>query len=92
MKESGWVNARVGSAPSTGFTVETEQGRRQHSSLLKHALLANTKARENLRNLAPSHRRHYIGWIMHAAKDETRERRLREAVSLLEHNKKLGLK
>jgi uncharacterized protein YdeI (YjbR/CyaY-like superfamily) len=59
---------------------------------VKEALMANAKAWENFRNLAPSYRRHYIGWIMHAAKEETRERRLREAVSLLEQNKKLGLK
>src|SRR5262249_4385213 len=44
---------------------------------MKQALMANAKAWENFRNLAPSHRRHYIGWIMHAAKEETRERRLR---------------
>ena len=56
------------------------------------ALMANAKAWENFKSLAPSYRRHYIGWIMHAAKEETRERRLREAVSLLEQNKKLGLK
>ena len=59
---------------------------------VKLALMANAKAWENFRNLAPSYRRHYIGWIMHAAKQETRGRRLREAVSLLEQNKKLGLK
>jgi uncharacterized protein YdeI (YjbR/CyaY-like superfamily) len=59
---------------------------------VKQALMANAKAWENFRNLAPSYRRHYIGWIMHAAKEETRERRLREAVALLEQNKKLGLK
>jgi uncharacterized protein YdeI (YjbR/CyaY-like superfamily) len=59
---------------------------------IKQALKANPKAGENFRKLAPSYRRHYIGWIMHAAKAETRERRLREAVSLLEQNKKLGLK
>ena len=59
---------------------------------IKQALMAKSKAWENFRNLAPSHRRRYIGWIMHAAKDETRERRLREAVSLLEQNTKLGLK
>jgi uncharacterized protein YdeI (YjbR/CyaY-like superfamily) len=59
---------------------------------IKQALMANAKAWDNFRNLAPSYRRHYIGWIMHAAKQETRERRLREAVSLLEQNKKLGLK
>jgi uncharacterized protein YdeI (YjbR/CyaY-like superfamily) len=59
---------------------------------LKEALMANAKAWENYRNLAPSYRRHYSGGIMHAAKEETRERRLREAVSLLQQNKKLGLK
>jgi uncharacterized protein YdeI (YjbR/CyaY-like superfamily) len=59
---------------------------------VKQTLMANAKAWENFRNLAPSYRRHYIGWIMHAAKEETRQRRLREAVSLLEQNKKLGLK
>ena len=59
---------------------------------VKKALMANAKAWENFRNLAPSYRRHYVGWIMHAVKEETRQRRLREAVSLLEQNKKLGLK
>ena len=59
---------------------------------VKKALMANAKAWDNFRNLAPSYRTHYIGWIMHAVKQETRERRLREAVSLLEQNKKLGLK
>jgi uncharacterized protein YdeI (YjbR/CyaY-like superfamily) len=59
---------------------------------VKQALMANAKAWENFRKLAPSYRRHYIGWIMHAKKEETRQRRLREAVSLLEQNKKLGLK
>jgi len=59
---------------------------------VKQALMANARAWENFRNLAPSYRRHYVGWIMHAKKEETRERRLREAVSLLEQNKKLGLK
>jgi uncharacterized protein YdeI (YjbR/CyaY-like superfamily) len=59
---------------------------------IKQVLMANAKAWENFRKLAPSYRRHYIGWIMHAAKEETRERRLREAVALLEQNKKLGLK
>ena len=43
-------------------------------------------------NLAPSYRRLYIGWIISAKKEEPRQRRLREAVSLLEQNKKLGLK
>jgi uncharacterized protein YdeI (YjbR/CyaY-like superfamily) len=59
---------------------------------VKRGLMASPKAWEYFKGLAPSYRRHYIGWIMHAKKEETRERRLREAVSLLEQNKKLGLK
>ena len=59
---------------------------------IKQALEANAKAWENFQNLAPSYRRHYVGWIMHAKQQETRERRLREAISLLKQNKKLGLK
>jgi uncharacterized protein YdeI (YjbR/CyaY-like superfamily) len=59
---------------------------------VKQALMANATAWENFRNLAPSYRRHYVGWIMHAKKEETRERRLREAIALLEQGKKLGLK
>jgi uncharacterized protein YdeI (YjbR/CyaY-like superfamily) len=59
---------------------------------VKQALMARPKAWKYFQTLAPSYRRHYIGWIMHAKKEETRERRVREAVSLLEQNKKLGLK
>jgi uncharacterized protein YdeI (YjbR/CyaY-like superfamily) len=59
---------------------------------VKQALTANAKAWENFRNLAPSYRRHYVGWIMHAKQEPTRQRRLREAVLLLEQNRKLGLK
>jgi uncharacterized protein YdeI (YjbR/CyaY-like superfamily) len=59
---------------------------------LKQALMANPKAWKNFQNLAPSYRRHYVGWIMQAKKEETRVRRLREAIGLLEQNRKLGLK
>ena len=61
-------------------------------SFVKQALMANAKAWENFRSLTPSRRKAYIHLIMDARKDETRERRLREAVALLEQNKKLGLK
>jgi uncharacterized protein YdeI (YjbR/CyaY-like superfamily) len=60
--------------------------------LVKHGLTAHPKAWESFRNLTPSHRRAYIQLIMDAKKEETRERRLREAISLLEQSKKLGLK
>ena len=59
---------------------------------VQRGLTKNKKAWENFQKLAPSYRRHYVGWIMHAKQEETRERRLREAVALLEQNRKLGLK
>jgi len=59
---------------------------------IEEALRANGVAWANFSNLAPSYRRLYVGWIENAKKEETRRKRLAEAVSLLEQNKKLGLK
>lgn len=59
---------------------------------IEEALRANGAAWTNFSNLAPSYRRLYVGWIEDAKKEETRRKRLVEAVSLLERNKKLGLK
>lgn len=42
--------------------------------------------------LAPSHRRKYVGWIDSAKREETKLRRLNEAVKLLAEGKPLGLK
>ena len=59
---------------------------------LKEAFRGNEKAWENFNNLAPSYRRHYVGWITMAKKEETRQKRMREAVELLARNEKLGMK
>jgi len=59
---------------------------------LKEGLAANKIIWRNFNSLAPSHKRNYIGWIMSAKKEETRQRRLKEAIRLLTQNKKLGLK
>lgn len=56
------------------------------------AISANKKAWENFNNLAPSYKKQYIGWITTAKKEETKERRLKEAVEILAQGKKLGLK
>ena len=58
---------------------------------LKEALRANEQA-WNFNNLAPSYRRQFIGWVTAAKKEETRNRRTKEAVELLTRNKKLGMK
>ena len=42
--------------------------------------------------LAPSHRRRYVGWIESAKREETKARRLTEAIRLLAAGRELGLK
>jgi uncharacterized protein YdeI (YjbR/CyaY-like superfamily) len=42
--------------------------------------------------LSPSHQRRYFGWIHIAKQEETRQRRLREAIELLTKKQTLGLK
>jgi uncharacterized protein YdeI (YjbR/CyaY-like superfamily) len=59
---------------------------------LKEGLMTNPRAWENFSNLPPSHRREYIAWISDAKKEETRQRRIREAILTLEKNKQLGMK
>jgi uncharacterized protein YdeI (YjbR/CyaY-like superfamily) len=59
---------------------------------VKQALIANRKAWKFFNTLAPSYRSLYVRWILAAKKEETRASRLQEAVSLLQRNKKLGLK
>lgn len=58
----------------------------------KNELEKNPKAKENFNRLAPSYQKYYIGWISSAKRDETRNKRIKEALGLLEKNQKLGLK
>lgn len=55
------------------------------------ALRTNPTAWRNFMALPPSHQRRYVGWIASARRDETRKKRISEAVSLLLENKRLGL-
>jgi uncharacterized protein YdeI (YjbR/CyaY-like superfamily) len=59
---------------------------------LKAGLVTSPKAWENFNTLPPSHRRNYILWISDAKKEETRQRRILEAIQRLEKNETLGLK
>jgi uncharacterized protein YdeI (YjbR/CyaY-like superfamily) len=58
---------------------------------LKKGLMASPSAWDNFSKLPPSHQRNYILWISDAKKEETRQRRLREAIERLEKNERLGL-
>ena len=59
---------------------------------LKAGLMLSPKAWETFISLPPSHRREYIAWITDAKKEETRQRRIREAIDRLEKNQRLGMK
>ena len=59
---------------------------------IAEALRANPKAWGFFQELAPTYRRHFVGWIHLAKRPETREKRLRESIALLAAGKKLGLK
>ncbi len=59
---------------------------------IERALKRDRAAWAYFESLAPSHRRQYIVWIDWAKRPETKERRLREAIRLLNAKQKLGLK
>ena len=59
---------------------------------IQEALQRNPAAWHNFQSLAPSYRRKYIGWIDSAKQQETKMRRLQEALQLLAAGEKLGLK
>lgn len=69
------------SAKEIPMTAETEKG-----------LKANQKAWNNFGQMAAGYRKQYIGWLQSAKRPETREKRLKEAISLLEKNQKSGMK
>jgi uncharacterized protein YdeI (YjbR/CyaY-like superfamily) len=73
--------------PPARFTMPAEIPAWIQTALKKHpAAMLHFDA------LAPSHKRRYIGWIESAKRDETKARRLNEAISLLNAGKPLGLK
>jgi uncharacterized protein YdeI (YjbR/CyaY-like superfamily) len=59
---------------------------------MQAALRKSPAALRNFEALAPSHRRQYVGWIETAKLEETKARRLKEAIRLLAAGKPLGLK
>jgi len=58
----------------------------------KNKLEKNPIAKENFNQYAPSYKKQFIGWISAAKRDNTRNKRIKEAIGLLEKNQKLGLK
>ncbi len=56
------------------------------------ALKNNAKALETFDNLAPTYQKQYLAWIETAKRPETKEKRIKESIRLLEEGEKLGLR
>jgi uncharacterized protein YdeI (YjbR/CyaY-like superfamily) len=59
---------------------------------IQEALKKHPKALRNFEALTPSQRRRYFAWIESAKREETKQRRLKEAIQLLAAGELLGLK
>jgi uncharacterized protein YdeI (YjbR/CyaY-like superfamily) len=79
----GYDEASIRAREYTGTTLTPE---------LESGLRANKLAWKNFTALAPGYRRQYVLWLRDAKREETRRRRLREAIRLLKQNRKLGMK
>jgi uncharacterized protein YdeI (YjbR/CyaY-like superfamily) len=93
LKSHGLLAAPGLSRPPTSLSGDAP--RRETQALpayIKKALKTDACAWQYFGQLAPSYRQAYIGWIDSAKRDETKARRLREALNLLAAGKKLGLK
>jgi len=70
----------------------SEQTFNEIPKFIETALANNEPALKNFSILAPSHKKQYINWIISAKRQSTVEKRLLEAVNLLQKNIKMGLK
>ena len=57
--------------------------------VLRTALDRDTDAKAGFDNMPYSHRKEYVDWIVEAKKDETRERRVEKALTMLRDRKRL---
>jgi uncharacterized protein YdeI (YjbR/CyaY-like superfamily) len=85
---------KIETAKKTGLWDKPDRPRLsfEMSDEFEQALTNNPKARAFFKQLAPTYKTHFIGWISTAKRQETKNRRVKETITLLEQGKKLGLK
>jgi uncharacterized protein YdeI (YjbR/CyaY-like superfamily) len=88
MAEPG--RARPPSSKPSGYSFESKPITRL-PPYISQALRNNAKARANFENLPPGRRRLYLHWIHSAKKEETRLRRLKEAMRKWEANEPMEM-
>jgi uncharacterized protein YdeI (YjbR/CyaY-like superfamily) len=92
MTEAGLTKIREAKKSREWFKVAPLRKELAIPPYIKEALAKNKRALDNFSNLAKSYKRQYVGWISSAKREETRRRRLAEAIRLLEENERLGMK
>ncbi len=92
MTEAGMVRIREAKQSSEWFRAHPEKRQLEIPPFFNEALAKNKKASDYFNTLASTYKRPFVGWVSSAKREETRNRRLAEALSYLEQNKKLPLK
>jgi uncharacterized protein YdeI (YjbR/CyaY-like superfamily) len=95
MTEAGLIRIKEARASGDWFDGHDSARHRKRlvvPSYLQDALAANKKASDNFKKLAKSYKRNFVLWIDNAKMEETRKKRVAEAMRLLEQNQKLGMK
>src|SRR5437899_1326249 len=92
LKETGLLTPAGLTTAPTGNRYAPRPAFPELPGYIAKALKTTPKAWRFFQELAPSYRRHFVMWIHSARRPETKEKRLREAISLLAAGKKLGLK
>ena len=92
LKAAGLLTPAGLTAAPTGNTYAPRPAIPTLPAYIAKALKANPQAWAFFQELAPSYRRHFVGWIHMAKRPETLENRIRESIALLAAGRKLGLK
>jgi uncharacterized protein YdeI (YjbR/CyaY-like superfamily) len=92
LKAAGLLDAAGLAAPPTENTYGPKPVIPELPTYIAKAIKANPKAWKFFRELPHRERRNFVVWVHMAKRPETRERRLRESLRLLEAGRRLGLK
>ncbi len=86
--------ARIEAAKRNGRWTQTQKPFTDFdvSPAFQTALKTSPNAKAFFEQLAPTYRKQFTGWINSAKRSETRDKRIRESIALLENGRKLGLR
>ncbi len=83
------IHAAAGDTVSVKLELDTDPRVVELPEDLAKALADKPTARDFFEKLPPSHKKLYVSWILSAKKEETRQRRVEQAIAMLSQGKKL---